>query len=57
MQALGIDIQTIQSIVGHACTDMTEHYLHVQDSIRQNAVNRFSEVFAFSEDLSNGTSG
>lgn len=53
MQALGIDIQTIQSIVGHACTDMTEHYLHVQDSIRQNAVNRFSEVFAFSESPSN----
>lgn len=53
MQALGIDIQTIQSIVGHACTDMTEHYLHVQDSIRQNAVNRFSEVFAFSENPSN----
>ena len=57
MQALGIDIQTIQSIVGHACTDMTEHYLHVQDSIRQNAVNRFSEVFAFSEDSSNETVG
>ena len=55
MQALGIDIQTIQSIVGHACTDMTEHYLHVQDSIRQNAVNRFSEVFSFSEDSSNIT--
>ena len=45
MQALGVDIQTIQSIVGHADTDMTEHYLHVQDSIRQNAVQRFSEAF------------
>ena len=30
MQALGVDIQTIQSIVGHADTEMTEHYLHVQ---------------------------
>ena len=29
MQALGVDIQTIQSIVGHADTEMTEHYLHV----------------------------
>ena len=45
MQALSVDIQTIQSIVGHADTDMTEHYLHVQDSIRQNAVQRFSEAF------------
>ena len=45
MQALGVDIQTIQSIVGHADTEMTEHYLHVQDSIRQNAVQRFSEAF------------
>ena len=40
-----MDIQTIQSIVGHADTEMTEHYLHVQDSIRQNAVQRFSEAF------------
>ena len=37
MQALGVDIQTIQSIVGHADTEMTEHYLHVQESIRQSA--------------------
>ena len=36
MQALGVDIQTIQSIVGHADTEMTEHYLHVQESIRQS---------------------
>ena len=33
MQALGVDIQTIQSIVGHADTEMTEHDLHVQESI------------------------
>ena len=38
MQALGVDIQTIQSIVGHADTEMTEHYLHVQESIRQSAI-------------------
>ena len=46
MQALGVDLQTIQSIVGHADIDMTQHYLHVQDSIRQAAVNRFSEAFS-----------
>ena len=49
MQALGIDIQTIQSIVGHACTDMTEHYLHVQDSIRQKAVSKFAAAFGGEE--------
>ena len=34
----GIHIQTIQSIAGHADTEMTEHYLHVQESIRQSAI-------------------
>ena len=46
MQALGVDIQTIQSIVGHADTEMTEHYLHVQESIRQSATQLFSEAFS-----------
>ena len=46
MQALGVDIQTIQSIVGHADTEMTEHYLHVQESIRQCAIELFSEAFS-----------
>ena len=45
MQALGVDMSTIQSIVGHAEVDMTEHYLHVQEPIRQDAVNRFSDAF------------
>ena len=45
MQALGVDLPTIQSIVGHADIDMTEHYLHVQDNIRQDAVEHFSEAF------------
>ena len=49
MQALGIDLQTIQSIVGHADMNMTQHYLHVQDSVRQDAVNRFSEAFPTTE--------
>ena len=46
MQALGVDIQTIQSIVGHADTEMTKHYLHVQESIRQSAIQLFSEAFS-----------
>jgi len=47
MQALGVDLPTIQSIVGHADIDMTQHYLHVQESIRQNAINKFSNAFSF----------
>lgn len=45
MQALGVDIPTIQSIVGHADMDMTQHYLHVQESIRQDAIKKFSTAF------------
>ena len=43
MQALGVDLSTIQSIVGHADVDMTQHYLHVQESIRLDAIDRFSK--------------
>ena len=45
MQALGVDLANIQSIVGHADVDMTQHYLHVQESIRQDAIARFSKAF------------
>ena len=45
MQALGVDVSTIQSLVGHAEMDMTEYYLHVQESIRKKAAERFSEAF------------
>lgn len=45
MQALGVDLATIQSIVGHADISMTQHYLHVQESIRQDAIDRFSKAF------------
>lgn len=46
MQALGVDLATIQSIVGHADVDMTQHYLHVQESIRQEAITKFSDAFS-----------
>lgn len=46
LQALGVSVETIQSIVGHADMDMTRHYLHVQENIRQEAVARFSEAFS-----------
>lgn len=45
MQALGVDLATIQSIVGHADMDMTLHYLHVQDPVRQAAIAKFEEAF------------
>ena len=49
LQALGVDLPTIQSIVGHADIDMTQHYLHVQDSIRQKAVSKFTAAFGGEE--------
>lgn len=49
LQALGVDLPTIQSIVGHADIDMTQHYLHVQDSIRQQAVSKFAAAFGGNE--------
>ncbi len=50
LQALGVDLATIQSIVGHADVNMTEHYLHVQEEIRQNAIDKFSRAFAPKEE-------
>ena len=43
--ALGVDLKTIQSIVGHADVDMTLYYAHAQESSRQDAIDRFSEAF------------
>lgn len=45
LQGLGVDMETIRSIVGHAEMDMTQHYLHVQEPIRRDAVMRFSDAF------------
>ena len=50
MQALGVDLPTIQSLVGHADIDMTQHYLHVQESIRQEAIRKFSAAFHNEDD-------
>ena len=46
LQALGMNMETIQSIVGHADLDMTRHYLHVQEPIRQAAVQKLNEAFS-----------
>ena len=50
MQALGVDLATIRSMVGHADIDMTQHYLHVQEPVRQEAIARFSREFGSPED-------
>ncbi len=53
MQALGVDLATIQSIVGHADVDMTKHYLHVQDSIREAAIEKFNNAFPQTKEKEN----
>lgn len=45
MQAIGVSMETIQSLVGHADPSMTEHYLHVQEQIQKQAVAKYSDVF------------
>ncbi|MBQ0038441.1 MAG: tyrosine-type recombinase/integrase [Clostridiales bacterium] len=56
MQALGVRIETIQSFVGHADTDMTVHYLHMQDAIRLDAISRFDRAFGGKIPLHDNTS-
>ena len=50
MQALGVDLATIQSLVGHADVDMTKHYLHVQDPVRLTAIAKFNSAFFGNDD-------
>ena len=45
MQMLGVDLATIQSIVGHTNVAMTKEYLHVQEQIRVAAADKFSKEF------------
>ena len=45
MQALGVDIETIRSLVGHVDIQMTEHYLKVQEKAKQNAITLFDKGF------------
>ena len=37
-------METIQSLAGHAEMDMTEHYLHVQDSVKATAVESLAKL-------------
>lgn len=49
LQSLGVDVPTIQSLCGHAEVDMTQHYLHVQEEVRKDAVERLGKSFAHPE--------
>lgn len=57
MQALGVTLETIQSMVGHADVDMTAHYLHLQEPQRQAAVEKFSAAFSENPSGHNGHNG
>ena len=48
LQALGVDMETIQSMVGHADIEMTQHYLHIQEESRRAAAEKFSKTFGIS---------
>ena len=49
MQALGVSMETILGLVGHADSDMSEHYLHLKESVRQDAIDRFAKRVADAE--------
>ena len=45
LASLHVDLPVLQSLVGHADLDMVRHYLHVEDHIRKEAVERISDLF------------
>ena len=57
MQALGVTLETIQSMVGHADIDMTAHYLHLQEPMRQAAIEKFAAAFSENASGHNGHIG
>lgn len=44
LHASGVDMETIQSLVGHADMTMTEHYLHIQPEVAIAAVRRLDQM-------------
>jgi len=50
MQALGVDLATIQSLVGHADVDTTKHYLHAQDPVRLTTIAKFNSALFGNDD-------
>ncbi len=46
LQAAGTDIDTIRILSGHAQIEMTQHYLHVQENVKEDAVKALDLYFA-----------
>lgn len=40
----GTNIKTVSSLLGHTSIKMTERYLHVVDSLKQDAINSLGEI-------------
>lgn len=49
MQSIGVDINTIKSLAGHADTEMTEHYIHVHKETKLYSSAQLSESLKPSE--------
>lgn len=47
MQSLGVDINTIRDLAGHADTKMTAHYIHVQQETLKRAADKLSDAFEY----------
>lgn len=42
MQAESVPMEVIRALVGHAKRNMTEHYLHVMETVKIEAVNKLN---------------
>lgn len=46
LQAVGVDLATVQSLAGHATKSMSLYYTHVADSTKENAVEKLTALFS-----------
>lgn len=49
LQAEGVDLATIQSLVGHSTQAMTMHYTHVHPSVKEGAAEKLSALIGETE--------
>lgn len=45
MLADGVDVKTVQSILGHSSLDITLRYLHTRSESKQKAINKLSKRY------------
>lgn len=48
LQSIGVAMETIQRLAGHASINMTDHYLHLHDDVKREAADKLGELFRFS---------